>query len=72
MANENDEEVEPTCPGCGAVQSQWAGSSADYLVARSGFLGPNGDTYCCKDCAEGRACNCNPERLESLVKKRIA
>jgi len=62
----HEEEDERACPGCGAPESQWIGYKAN------GFVGKNGELYCCQECSEGSICSCNPDRLESLVKKRIA
>ena len=44
-----DREAEPgtSCPGCAADSAGWTDP-----VSR------DGETYCCADCAEGRACHC--------------
>ena len=63
--HDTDEEAR-NCPGCGAPESQWAGYDS------KGFLGRNGELYCCESCASGKACSCSVERLEALVKKRSA
>ena len=55
---------ERTCPGCGAAESLWAG------YERKGFVSKDGELYCCEACAKGEICSCNPERLESFVKRR--
>ncbi len=59
-------ELEISCARCGATESQWPG------VGRTGFVGKGGEIYCCEACAQGKACACNLEQLDSLVKKASA
>ena len=66
IAHEDEEADEKLCSRCGAPESQWIG------FENKGFVGGNGELYCCQTCAEGGTCDCNLDRLESLVKRRIA
>ena len=63
---QNEDDLERICPQCGAPESQWSG------LDNKGFIGKNGELFCCEACANGQTCNCNPERLESLLKKQSA
>ncbi len=56
MAFDAERTDEPLCSGCGAPQSSWS--------APSGAVSKAGDIHCCQDCAEGRACACDPARRE--------
>lgn len=43
--------VMQTCPNCGLPQNQWKGNGGQ------GFS-KEGQTYCCRNCAEGATCTC--------------
>ncbi len=43
------------CPGCNLPE--------DEFVAAEGFVGRDGELYCCKHCESGQLCLCNPKRL---------
>ena len=41
-----------SCPGCGLAESDWPAATRD------GYISEAGERYCCRDCAEGRECEC--------------
>ena len=43
--------VMQTCPNCAMPQSEWKGNGGQ------GFS-KDGQTYCCRNCAEGATCTC--------------
>ena len=43
--------MDETCAGCGLPQSQWEGHDGHGYVM-------DGETYCCRGCAEGTGCTC--------------
>jgi hypothetical protein len=45
------QEVKGICAGCRVIQDEWQGNRGQ------GYL-KNGQSYCCRDCAEGIACTC--------------
>jgi hypothetical protein len=62
MARAGDiETMEVVCPGCGLAAQDWP------HLKTEGFLSREGDFYCCKDCFEGRICDCGGERREGKV-----
>jgi len=38
------------CPVCGMEQDDWSNDGEGYTV--------DGETYCCRGCAEGTGCTC--------------
>jgi hypothetical protein len=40
------------CPGCGMPEEQWMGDGGRGIAAQDGRI------YCCRDCAQGRECQC--------------
>ncbi|MGZ3649786.1 MAG: hypothetical protein ACXVB9_00940 [Bdellovibrionota bacterium] len=57
----NVESLEVECPSCGLPARDWP------HLKTEGFLSPEGDFYCCKDCFEGHICECGGERREGKV-----
>ena len=48
-------DAERECPGCGLPES-------DFVLS-SGFISQEGEIFCCRSCAQGELCLCNPTRL---------
>lgn len=55
------EDLDVVCPGCGLAAQDWP------HLKTEGFLSPQGDFYCCRDCFEGRVCACGGHEREGKV-----
>ncbi|MCM2276636.1 MAG: hypothetical protein NDJ89_00995 [Oligoflexia bacterium] len=55
----DDTDEEPSCTGCGLPQEQFTAERG------KGYVSKRGDLYCCRDCAEGKVCACDPARAQS-------
>ena len=51
-----------TCPTCGMEKKDWGGRTG------RGYL-QEGETYCCRGCAEGTACTCEEEKAEAMAER---
>ncbi len=51
LSDEDDPEIETTCPICGLDKTQWkAHNGAGYELS--------GEIFCCQECARGGDCIC--------------
>lgn len=48
---EEMDRAEDDCPNCGMARSEWKGNSGKGYTK-------DGETYCCRGCAEGTGCTC--------------
>lgn len=64
--NDSAESFDYECPGCGLPAPDWPHGE------NKGFLSPGGEFFCCKNCFEGRICDCGQaqERGENIRYRR--
>ena len=51
MMTETEPFEDMNCPRCGMAQRQWSGNDGQGYTL-------DGQTYCCRGCAEGTGCVC--------------
>jgi hypothetical protein len=52
VTGHSEDSPQESCPGCGLAEADWPAATRD------GYINEAGERYCCRDCAEGRECEC--------------